>query len=350
MQRSMIAIGTAALLLCGAVAAQPVTSQSPVKVVTYLFDIFHGKNALVQALLRQAASEPELHNIAQGAAASFDIEALAAQFAEPLSRTLSRHEAEQCLPFIESEGGAALLDVSQTVISADELPRHLNLLPPQQQHAILAFFGSKCFKKTTTFMRSQEAHQISRNYGKSLMCSYAQRTNAEMLGILRTHGECQELSAGSPVATKTQVAQCPGRYSSTIERNTAVENARRILEAKYLHSIWAQSSRSYIVASYLVGVRERIEFFAKNNYPDEIRGKYGSGFAVATIDSDGHVVEVNLLRSTEIEVLDAAFLNMICYPSGYPAFSDELRDKTSALHITFPFSFTNNAFIYGDNP
>jgi hypothetical protein len=189
MKRSVIAIGAAVLLLCAALTAQPATSQSPAKVVTYLFEIFHGKDALVQAMLRQATNEPELRDIAQGASASFEIEALAAQ---------SPQEAEQCLAFIESRGGAALLSASQRAASAKELPRHLDMLPTQEQRAVLAFFDSSCFKKTTAFMGSQEAREISRDYGKSLMCSYAERTSAEMVGILRSHGECQELSAGWP--------------------------------------------------------------------------------------------------------------------------------------------------------
>jgi len=152
------------------------------------------------------------------------------------------------------------------------------------------------------------------------------------------------LASCSTIATKTQTPECPERYSSTIETDTSVENARHILETKYPRSILPQSpERSYIVASYVFDVRERIKQFANAKYPNEIRGKYGSGFAVATINSDGHVVEVNLLRSTGLEVLDSAFLNMICHPSGYPAFSDQLRDKTSALHVTLPFTFTNDA-------
>jgi hypothetical protein len=198
MKRSVIAIGAAVLLLCAALTAQPATSQSPAKVVTYLFEIFHGKDALVQAMLRQTTNEPELRDIAQGASASFEIEALAAQFANPLSHALSPQEAEQCLAFIESRGGAALLSASQRAASAKELPRHLDMLPTQEQRAVLAFFDSSCFKKTTAFMGSQEAREISRDYGKSLMCSYAERTSAEMVGILRSHGECQELSAGWP--------------------------------------------------------------------------------------------------------------------------------------------------------
>lgn len=198
MKHSRMAIGTVMLLLCGAVTAQPATARSPAKLVTYLFEIFRGKDALVQALLRQTSGEPELRYIVQGASISFDIEALASQFATPLSHALSPHETEQCLAFIESKGGVALLSASQRAASANELPRHLDILPAQEQRAVLAFFDSSCFKKTTAFMGSQEARQISRSYGKSLMCSYAERTSAEMVDVLRSHGECQELSAGWP--------------------------------------------------------------------------------------------------------------------------------------------------------
>lgn len=167
----------------------------PAKVVTYLFNFFRGKDALAQALLRETSGEPELRHIAQESLAYFDIEALAWEFSKSLSQVLTPHEIEQCLAFIESKDGAALMSASQQAASSSELPRLLELLPAQEKTAVLGFFNSNCTKKTIEYIGSQEARGVSRNYGKGLMCSYAENTSVEMLRVLKDHGECQAQQA-----------------------------------------------------------------------------------------------------------------------------------------------------------
>lgn len=181
-----------AVLLCGAATAKPATVHGPEKVFAYLFDIFHGREALAQAMLQQTSGESELREIAQKAFTSFDIETLAAQLSAPISHALSPSETGQCLEFIESEAGAALLRASQSAASINDLPRQIDMLPAQEQGAVLAFFDSNCLKKTNAVLLSKEAQQISRSYGKSLICSYAERNSVEMLDVLRSHGECPE--------------------------------------------------------------------------------------------------------------------------------------------------------------
>ena len=186
----------AALVMCSALSAQSITPRDPARIVAYLFEVFGGREALVQATLNEASAEPELRTIAEAALASFDIESLAAEFSSPLSQALPANESGQCLVFIESTDGAALLAAGQKAGSQQELLRQLESLPSQEQSAVLEFFNSSCFKKTIGFLGSQEASQISRRYGKSLVCRYAERTNPDMLGVLRSHGECHARPAG----------------------------------------------------------------------------------------------------------------------------------------------------------
>lgn len=191
MKRLMFAVGMA-VLLCGAATAKPTALHGPEKIFTYMFDVFHGREALTQAMLKQTSGESELTKIAQDAFVYFEIETLAVQLSAPLSQALSPSETEQCLAFIESEAGAALLRASQSAGSVSGLPRQIDMLPAQEQAAILAFFDSNCLNKTNAVLLSKEAQQISRLYGKSLMCSYAERNSVEMLDALRGLGECPE--------------------------------------------------------------------------------------------------------------------------------------------------------------
>jgi outer membrane biosynthesis protein TonB len=98
----------------------------------------------------------------------------------------------------------------------------------------------------------------------------------------------------------------------------------------------------FIVASYRAGVSDQFNSYAVSNFPSEAQGRYGTGLALSTIASNGQVLEMNLLRSSGDPILDGAFLKTFCGPGGYGEFSELLRKKTSVLHITLPFTFTND--------
>jgi len=184
------------LSLCEAgSAAQPIqsaTDQNSAQIVTFLFKIFDLKNAFIQTSLQEAANEPEIREVTQQALTSFDIADLASRLSQPVSQVLAPQEIKQCVAFIESKNGTAVLRASQEAASPNELPKYLDLLPQQEKHAAMEFFNSNCFKKTIEFMSSKEAKDIAKGYGSEIMCKYAKRTNTDMLNTLRRHGACQD--------------------------------------------------------------------------------------------------------------------------------------------------------------
>jgi hypothetical protein len=188
-------LAAAALLFsCDAAALQstrPAVSQDPAQIVSFIFKVFGGKDAIVQAIARETASDPALRDIIQKALPSFDIDELASRFSRPLSQIMAPGEIEQCVTFIHSTNGAAVLGAGLKAPTPSELPRYLDLMTPQEQSAAADFFTSTCFKKTTGFMTSQAANDISNSYGKELMCRYARRTSANMLRELKGRGACQ---------------------------------------------------------------------------------------------------------------------------------------------------------------
>lgn len=136
---------------------------------------------------------------------------------------------------------------------------------------------------------------------------------------------------------------CPEQYSSSVGPDTPNEEARRILESKYPQSIVSIGREPmYLIASYVVGVRERIERQGRDGIPADAQGRYGSGTALVTIDADGRFLELNLLRSSGDKALDLAFLKTVCATTNYPPFVDSLRSKASFLHISLPFTYAKD--------
>lgn len=197
MKHLILAAG-AAMLLCGSIPAQASNSQDSRRVLMYLFEIFHAKDALVQSLQRQTAGEPEVREVSKRALADFDITDLSSLLATPLSEQMPPSDTQQCLAFIGSKDGEALLRASQKGTSGSELPSHIDMLPANERHTAIAFLESNCIKQTNAFLLSQEASTISRNYGKGVACSYAMRTSQEMIDLLISHGECTEYPTQSP--------------------------------------------------------------------------------------------------------------------------------------------------------
>lgn len=144
--------------------------------------------------------------------------------------------------------------------------------------------------------------------------------------------------------------RCTDSYAPSVPINTPAVEAGRILEKRYPNSLASVSRESqYVVASYRVGVYDQLNDYALRNFPSEAHGRYGAGLAISTIGANGQVLEVSLLRSSGDPVLDRAFLKVFCRPDGYGEFSESLRKKTTVLHISLPFSFTNDS-LRNDNP
>jgi len=189
MKRTIKATGALLLLLCGAALAEPAPATG--KVVTYLFDVFHGKQAMMRALSEQRHDEPELQALMTSAIGKFDLDALAARLEGPLSRTLSAEDTAQCLALISSEGGATLMETSRKASSQEDLIKQLERLPAPQQAAVLTLFNAPCIQKTVAYISSAEAKQISFDYGKSLVCDYMAEHDPAKLELLKQQGECK---------------------------------------------------------------------------------------------------------------------------------------------------------------
>jgi hypothetical protein len=190
MKRSMMVAGAVLLCLCGTLAAQTAAPPGAAKLVTYLFEVFRGDEAILQSMREQMPTDPTERAMMEGSMAAFDVNALAARLDVPLSRLLTPQESEHCLALIASESATDLAEAGRRAATLDDLLPELERLPAPKKDAIAAMFEAPCFKKTLAYINSAEAQQVSSDYGKSLVCDYLAKTEPEKSALAKQHGLC----------------------------------------------------------------------------------------------------------------------------------------------------------------
>lgn len=190
MKRSMMAAGAVLLCLCGTLAAQTAAPPGAAKLVTYLFEVFRGDEAILQSMREQMPTDPTERAMMEGSMAAFDVNALAARLDVPLSHLLTPQESEHCLALIASESATDLAEAGRRAATLDDLLPELERLPAAKKDAIAAMFEAPCFKKTLAYINSAEAQQVSSDYGKSLVCDYLAKTDPEKSALAKQHGLC----------------------------------------------------------------------------------------------------------------------------------------------------------------
>lgn len=141
---------------------------------------------------------------------------------------------------------------------------------------------------------------------------------------------------------------------------TAAELINRSLELASLDEQLRQSMQAYSqrprqafisartqefkYASYMNDWVAKVERVGNLNYPDEARrqGISGSLMLQVSINTDGSVRNIRLLRSSGHKVLDDAAIRIVQLAAPYPPLPPEIRKDTDILHITRTWEFINN--------
>ncbi len=98
----------------------------------------------------------------------------------------------------------------------------------------------------------------------------------------------------------------------------------------------------YRFAGYVEDWRVSIEKIGNENYPEAARRLklYGSLLITVAIRADGHLENIEILRSSGNKILDAAAIHIVELAAPYPRFPQEVREEADVLHITRTWTFT----------
>jgi protein TonB len=127
------------------------------------------------------------------------------------------------------------------------------------------------------------------------------------------------------------------RYLAEIEKRINEENARP--RRRYI----SPATREEVYAIYYDKLRHRIEDRGTANFPT-INGHklYGELTVNLTIDVRGHVVEAEIVRSSNSRWLDQRALAIARAAAPFGNFSDDMKRKADQIVVTSRFRFTKS--------
>ncbi len=108
-------------------------------------------------------------------------------------------------------------------------------------------------------------------------------------------------------------------------------------------------TREFKYANYMNDWVSKVERVGELNYPDEARrrGLSGSLLVEVTLNSDGMVRGVTILRPSGHKLLDDAAVRIVELAAPYAPFPKHIRQETDVLHITRTWEFTSGHRLHG---
>ncbi|MEP6739181.1 MAG: TonB family protein [Caldimonas sp.] len=122
-----------------------------------------------------------------------------------------------------------------------------------------------------------------------------------------------------------------------IEKRINEENARP--KKRYI----SPATREEVYALYYDQLRRKIEDRGTRNFPEnQGRKLYGELTMNVTVDSDGRVVETEVVRGSGSKILDRRAVAIVMAAAPYGRFTAPMRKKADQLVITSRFKFTRD--------
>lgn len=120
-----------------------------------------------------------------------------------------------------------------------------------------------------------------------------------------------------------------------IEKRINEENARP--KRRYI----SPATREAVYALYYDQLRRKIEDRGTRNFPEyQGRKLYGELTMNVTVDSEGRVIETEVVRPSNSKILDRRAIAIVRAAAPFGPFSAEMRKKADQLVITSRFRFT----------
>ncbi len=159
-----------------------------------------------------------------------------------------------------------------------------------------------------------------------------------------THTEAPQAPTPAPISA----AELMQRSREIARLEARVESSKQL----YSHSdskVLTANTRKVEDAAYLHAWIDKVEKIGALNYPDEARRRNLSGELEleVTLNADGSLVSIDLLRSSGHEVLDEAARRIVRLAAPFPAVPANVLDGDKELRIRRRWRFTTEDQLVG---
>ena len=115
------------------------------------------------------------------------------------------------------------------------------------------------------------------------------------------------------------------------------------------HTFISANTRESIYAAYMATWRDRVQRIGNLNYPIVVRQQrlLGSVVLEVVVGRNGDLLGIHIVKPSGRKILDDTAIQLARLASPFAPLPAAIRRKTSALHITRTWRFTNNAELFG---
>ena len=135
------------------------------------------------------------------------------------------------------------------------------------------------------------------------------------------------------------------RSMEMINLNEQLNESMQAYAQRPRHIYVSARTQEFKYANYMSEWVKKVERVGNLNYPDDARRKGLSGKLImdVTMNADGTVRNINILRPSGHSVIDEAAIRIVNLAAPFPPFPDEILKDADILHITrtWEFSTTN---------
>ena len=234
------------------------------------------------------------------------------------------------------------------VDTADTPPEHTNVLA---QHNQRGGGDASPTARTVPFQLSLKRPSLDvQRYQRGFLPNSSQRQR-EVVMVNAT--------PITPTTMQAKLGQDPAAGNTAApRRETQTPNIPLVAEVGRLqdrsqelagHTFISANTRESIYAAYMATWRDRVQRIGNLNYPSVVRQQrlIGSVVLEVVVGRSGNLLDIHIVKSSGRKTLDDTAIQLARLASPFAPLPAAIRRKTSALHITRTWRFTNNAELFG---
>jgi protein TonB len=134
------------------------------------------------------------------------------------------------------------------------------------------------------------------------------------------------------------------RSLEMVNLNEQLNESMRAYAQRPRHIYVSARTQEFKYANYMSEWVKKVERVGNLNYPDEARraGLSGKLIMDVTMNADGTVRNINILRPSGHPVIDEAAIRIVNLAAPYPPFPSEISKDADILHITRTWEFSTS--------
>lgn len=137
-------------------------------------------------------------------------------------------------------------------------------------------------------------------------------------------------------------AELVRRSIDMVQLEAELAEMTRVYSQSQRTKLLVPSTMSHVEAAYLDGWQKKVELVGNMNYPDKAKQMKLSGklLLVVSVNADGSVKDIELVRSSGHKLLDDAAIRIVKLAAPFAALPEAIRKDTDVLKIPRVWNFS----------